>query len=142
MSNKMSNINRYLLITAGLLSLSTGIVGIFVPVLPTTPFLLLSSACFLKSSTSLYRWLIRHKFFGKFIENYMKYRAVSRKSKIASILILWCVLISSIFFVEHFFVKILLGTIGIGVTIHLLLLRSLENIKKVEGSQDSKKNLE
>lgn len=65
---------KYFLIAAGFLSLGTGIIGIFIPVLPTTPFLLLAATCFIKSSKKLYQWLIDHRVFGKYIENYIKYR--------------------------------------------------------------------
>lgn len=117
---------KYLFVVAGFLSLSTGVIGIFIPLLPTTPFLLLAAACFLKSSERLYKWLVSHRVFGKYIENYIKYRAISIKSKIISIVILWIVIFISISVIDIIMIKILLALIAIGVTWHLLSLKSLE----------------
>ena len=119
---------KYLFIAAGFLSLSMGVIGIFLPLLPTTPFLLLTAACFLKSSEKLYSWLMGHRVFGKYIENYIKYRAISVKSKIISIVILWIVMSISISAIDIILVKILLVLIAIGVTFHLLSLKSLEKV--------------
>ena len=119
-------IRKYLLILAGLTSLLLGIIGIFVPLLPTTPFLLLSAGCFLKSSKPFYNWLIRNKLFGGYIRNYLKYKAVSKKSKIFTISVLWIViLISAIFFTELVWIRIILILVAVGVTIHLLKLHTL-----------------
>jgi len=117
---------KYFLIAAGFASLSAGIAGIFLPVLPTTPFVLLAAACFLRSSQRLYRWITAHRVFGPYIENYCRYRAVSIPSKIASIALLWTVMLSTIFFaVSSYFMRILLFAIGLGVTIHLIALKTL-----------------
>ncbi len=124
-------IKKYLLIAAGVISLNLGIIGIFVPILPTTPFILLAAACFMKSSNSLYQWLTNHKYFGKYIENYIKYKAVTLKSKIISIVILWIVILISVIIVKIIWLKILLVIIAIGVTIHLLKLKIMrKDIKK------------
>ncbi|HOE08909.1 MAG TPA: YbaN family protein [Treponemataceae bacterium] len=123
---------KYLYLTAGFLTLGTGVVGIFIPVLPTTPFLLLAAACFLKSSKKLYTWLTVHKVFGKYIENYIKYKAVSRNSKIVSIAVLWAVLSISLFVSNSLHIKLFLAAVGIGVTCHLLLLKSLEKVLQKE----------
>ena len=119
---------KYLYLTAGFLTLGTGVVGIFIPVLPTTPFLLLAAACFLKSSEKLYTWLTSHKVFGKYIENYIKHKAVSRNSKIVSIAVLWAVLSVSLFVSNSLHIKLCLLIVGIGVTCHLVLLKSLEKV--------------
>jgi len=119
-------IRKYSLITAGILALSAGIIGIFLPILPTTPFLLLAAYCFLKSSESLYRWLIHHRLFGKYIENYIKYRAIPLKSKVVSIVLLWGVILTSIFVLNDLLTTIILGLVACGVSIHLLLLKTLK----------------
>lgn len=119
---------KNLLIVAGFMSLSTGVIGIFIPLLPTTPFLLLAAACFLKSSKRRYNWLIGHRVFGKYIENYIKYRAISKTSKIVSIVILWTVIIISISLIDLIPIKVLLALIAVGVTWHLLALNTLENV--------------
>lgn len=108
-----------------------GVIGIFVPLLPTTPFLLLSAACFLKSSEPLYNWLIYHRWFGSYIRNYMTHRAVSLKTKITSISFLWIMIISSAaFFTDQVWVRLLLIVIATGVTVHILKLRTMERHDK------------
>lgn len=66
---------------SGVLSLATGIVGIFVPLLPTTPFLLLAAGCFAKSSEPLHQWLLNHHYFGQFIRDWQTHGAIPRKVK-------------------------------------------------------------
>lgn len=116
---------RIAFITLGIMSLILGIVGIVLPVLPTTPFLLLSSYLFLRSSDSLYNWLINHPVLGFYIKSYIKYRAVERKSKIIAILLLWTTMGISIYLVDKAFVKVILLLIGLGVTTHILMLKTL-----------------
>ncbi len=116
---------RIAFITLGIMSLILGIVGIVLPVLPTTPFLLLSSYLFLRSSDSLYNWLINHPVLGFYIKSYIKYRAVERKSKIIAILLLWTTMGISNYLVDKSFVKVILLLIGLGVTTHILMLKTL-----------------
>jgi hypothetical protein len=117
---------RVLLVGAGFCSLGLGVAGIFLPVLPTTPFLLLSATCFLKSSNPLYRWLTGHRVFGKYIENYLKYRAITLRAKVSSIVLLWITIGSTILFaVDYLPARVLLGIIALGVTVHLLRMRTL-----------------
>ncbi|MCK4979589.1 MAG: YbaN family protein [Candidatus Delongbacteria bacterium] len=114
------------MIFAGFTSLSVGVIGIFVPLLPTTPFVLLSATCFLKSSKSLYNWITNHKLFGDYIKYYLKFRAVSLRSKIISNIFLWVViLISAIFYTKLLWIRILLITVATCVTIHLVKMKTL-----------------
>ncbi|NOR44001.1 MAG: DUF454 family protein [Candidatus Delongbacteria bacterium] len=114
------------MIFAGFTSLSIGVIGIFVPLLPTTPFVLLSATCFLKSSKSLYNWITNHKLFGDYIKYYLKFRAVSLRSKIISNIFLWVViLISAIFYTKLIWIRILLITLATCVTIHLVKMKTL-----------------
>ncbi len=126
----MNLIKKFLLITIGYVSIGLGILGIFLPLLPTTPFVLLAGYCFLKSSNRLYMWIITHKIFGKYIYNYMHHRTITLKTKITSILLLWISIITSLFFVKNLLVKILLIFVAIGVTIHLFLLKTFDLKKK------------
>lgn len=115
-----------LLFVAGIASLSAGVVGVFLPILPTTPFLLLAAACFLRSSRRLYTWITRQKILGPYIENWTRYRAITLPAKIASIAVLWAVLASTILFAfSSPFMRVLLVLVGIGVTVHLLFLKTL-----------------
>ena len=132
---------KILLLAAGNLFLALGVAGIFLPLLPTTPFLLLSAACFLRSSPGLYRRLVNHRVLGLYIRSYVLYRAVSLRGKILSIAALWAVITSTaLFFVDVLWVRILLFVIASGVTIHLVLLKTLtremrENLKVQEGPE-------
>lgn len=117
---------KVFLITVGYLALFFGVVGIFVPLLPTTPFLLLAAACFAKSSDSLYHWLTQLKLVGPHIIYYQQFRAISKTSKILSIVALWIsISFSIIFFINFLWLQILLFVIAVGVTIHILRFRTL-----------------
>ena len=111
---------KYLLIIVGCLSLGLGVIGMFLPVLPTTPFLLLSAGCFLRSSKSLYDWLLNHKYFGEYIKDFIEHRARSKKIKITIITTLWVTILVSVILVDLTWVKILLILIAIGVSVHIL----------------------
>jgi uncharacterized membrane protein YbaN (DUF454 family) len=115
------------MITGGLISLALGTIGIILPVLPTTPFLLLSSFLFVRSSRRLYLWLINHRVFGSYIYNYLTYKAVPLKTKIIAITLLWATLVFSIYLLDIIYLKILLAAIGTGVTIHITLMKTLKN---------------
>ena len=116
---------RLLLVAAGSLALSIGIVGLFLPLLPTTPLLLVAAACYLRSSSRLYNWLLRHKLFGKTIRAYLEHRAVRRRTRNAALAILWTSLAVSAWLVDVFWVCLALLAVGIGVSAHLLSLRVL-----------------
>ena len=120
------SMKKYLLIGAGSISLSIGVIGIFIPLLPTTPLLLLSSYCYLKSSDRLYEKLINHKILGAYLHHYMKHRAIDKKTKIIAITTLWISLGISILIAPLLFVKVLLALLGAGVTLHLLGLKTLQ----------------
>lgn len=123
-----STVKKYALIFTGSTSLALGVVGIFVPVLPTTPFLLLTSFCYLRSSKSLYDWVVNHRIFGSFIYNYINYGAVKRGTKIGSLFFLWITLGISMVVLPNLHLRILLFVIGVGVSIHLLTLKTLNQV--------------
>jgi uncharacterized membrane protein YbaN (DUF454 family) len=127
-------IKRVLLIIIGSISLVLGVIGILIPVLPTTPFLLLSSFCYLRSSEKLYNWLINHRVFGPYIYNYLTYKAIPKKTKIGAIIFLWCSLILSSIIISSLHIKIFLFLIGIAVSLHIITLKTLsqENLNIVE----------
>lgn len=123
---RKERILKWLLVAAGILAVGLGMLGIFVPVLPTTPFLLLAAACFVRSSPRLYAWLIHHKWFGNYIRHYREHRAVTVRAKAVALVLLWSVIgISAIFAVTAWWLRVLLGVIAVGVTLHLLRLKTL-----------------
>ena len=119
---------KILFVVFGIINLTLGIVGIFVPLLPTTPFLLLSAALFVKSSTRLYDWLLNHKLFGKYIKSYREDKSIPLKVKISAISLLWISIGFSVFFVgvEKWWLQLILIFIATGVTIHILALKTKE----------------
>jgi len=118
---------RITLITAGTLFIGLGILGIFIPVLPTTPFLLLAAACYARSSQRFYDWLLNNKWFGSYIRNYLQGKGISIKVKIPTIALLWLTIGCSVAFaVQAFYVRLILILIAIGVTIHILSVRTLK----------------
>jgi hypothetical protein len=116
---------KYFLLTIGTISVFLGILGIFLPLLPTTPFLLLASYCYLRSSKKMHHWIMNHKTFGSYIHNYVEYKAIKKRTRIVALLFLWGSLGFSIYIVPIFYVKIMLVFIGAAVTLHLCLLKTL-----------------
>lgn len=117
---------RILLVIAGTVCVGLGIVGIFVPVLPTTPFLLLAAACYARSSPTFHSWLLNNKWFGSYIRNYLERKGITLRAKIITLSLLWITIgVSVAFAVEILALKLILVIIAIGVSIHILSLRTL-----------------
>lgn len=129
----MGSIKKYVYITIGSLSLILGIAGVFIPVLPTTPFLLLASFFYLRSSERMYNWLMNHKIFGAYIYSYLTYKGIPMKTKVGTMVFLWSTLIISIILVASLHIRIFLLAVGVAVTVHLLMLKTLSNedLKKI-----------
>lgn len=109
----------------GLLSLALGVIGIFLPLLPTTPFLLLSAFCFSRSSKRLHHWLLNHSVFGKYISNYHLLKVIPLRVKVVSLPLMWgSMLYCTIFATEVVWVRIILITIAVGVSWHILSYKS------------------
>ena len=101
--------------------------GAFVPVMPTTPFLLLAAACFSRSSERLHRWLFTNRLFGNYLRRYRDGEGLPRASKIATLVLLWTSLGASALFAvpeRLWWVRALLLLVGIGVTIHVLRIKT------------------
>ncbi len=121
-----SALRKGFLVTIGIIAVGLGTVGVFVPLLPTTPFLLLSAACFIRSSDRLYDWLIHHRWFGSYIRNYREHKAITLRAKVISLTLLWSVIgYSAACVARTWWLKTLLGLVAISVTAHVLLLKTL-----------------
>jgi len=126
-SKTSSRLIRGLLITTGTFFVGLGVLGIFVPLLPTTPFFLLAAAYYVRSSKRFYNWLLNNKWFGNYIKNYQEKKGVPLKVKLSSLSLLWItILFSAVFVVDIFFVRIILILIATCVTIHILYIRTLK----------------
>ena len=125
--NKLYSTVKYLLVLLGSLSLILGVSGIFLPVLPTTPFLLLSAALYMRSSARLYNWLLSHKHLGPYIKNFREHKAIPLKVKIVSVTMVWLTLLYCAAFVAWvWWMSVLFIAIAIGVTVHILHYRTLK----------------
>ena len=115
---------KWSLVGAGFFFVALGVLGILLPLLPTTPFLLLAAACFARSSERFYRWLINNKWFGAYVRDYREGRGVPAKVKIFTVALLWAViLLSAAFAVSNLFVRVILIAVAVCVTVHILLIR-------------------
>jgi hypothetical protein len=118
---------RIILIIAGTFSVAIGIIGIFLPLLPTTPFLLLAAALYAKSSLRFYNWLLNNRLFGKYIKNYIEGKGIPLKAKILSISLLWITILYSAFnIINILFVRVILISIAIAVSIHVISIRTIK----------------
>lgn len=113
---------KIILTSLGVVSLALGIVGAFLPILPTTPFVLLAAYLFARSSPKLNDWILNHKIFGKIIYDYRVDKSISLHSKIIAISMLWISILSSAFIAlnDKLWLQVLLISIATGVTIHIL----------------------
>ena len=118
-------LRKQLLIVAGTISTAIGILGIFVPILPTTPFLLLAAACYVRSSERFYRWLINNRLFGTYIRNYIESRGMPLRTRIFTIFLLWIAIsISVCIGTQNLVVRIVLVLVAIGVTLRIIYIRA------------------
>ncbi|HRH95792.1 MAG: YbaN family protein [Pyrinomonadaceae bacterium] len=119
------DIRKAFLIFAGSVFVGLGVIGMFLPLVPTTVFLLLAAYCYSRSSERFHTWLLNNRWCGAYIKNYRDGRGMTARSKASTILILWASIGVSIWFVSgKFWVTLMLLAIAIGVTIHLLWLKT------------------
>ncbi|MEW5844776.1 MAG: YbaN family protein [Bacteroidota bacterium] len=119
------NLLRAFLVLLGIISLGLGVLGIFLPLLPTTPFMLLSAFLFIRSSGRLYRWLINHRLFGKYIHDYIERRSIPRRVKWYTLGLLWASILTSVATLNvGNVIRVMLLLIAIGVTLHVVRLRN------------------
>jgi uncharacterized membrane protein YbaN (DUF454 family) len=109
-----SSLLRGLLIVAGVTCVALGVIGIFLPLLPTTPFMLLAAACFARSSRRFHEWLLANRTFGPLIREWERHRSIPRRTKLTAIALMSMTLAASIvFFVEHAWLQALLAAFGV-----------------------------
>jgi uncharacterized protein len=119
---------RWVLIISGVVLVGIGILGMFLPLLPTTIFFILAAWCFARSSEKFHVWMHTNRLFGKYLSNYRSGSGMTLKSKIFSIVFLWAgILVSALFLTQNLYVRILLLIIAIGVTWHLMAIKTANN---------------
>ncbi len=105
---------RLLLVAAGSLCLLLALAGVFTPVLPTTPFVLLAAACFARASTRLHRWLLANRRFGPLIDEWERHRSIPRRVKAFAIgMMATSLTVSIVFFTESWWLKAALALLGV-----------------------------
>ncbi|MGE4579706.1 MAG: YbaN family protein [Desulfuromonadales bacterium] len=118
-----SRVLRLLLTAAGLVSTALAVLGIFLPLLPTVPLLLLAAACFARGSERFHHWLLDHPHLGPMIRGYLDDQGIPLRAKITAITLIWISIPVSVFFlIPLFWVKVFLIAIGLCVTVYLLRL--------------------
>ncbi|MFC2018590.1 YbaN family protein [Chloroflexota bacterium] len=116
---------RILLITAGTFFVGLGIIGILVPILPTTPFLLLAAVCYGRSSQRFYDWLLNNKWLGSYIKNYLQGRGIPLRVKVITVTLIWVTIgCSVVFLVQILAARVVLLLIATGVSIYILSRRT------------------
>lgn len=112
---------RSILLVSGFIAVALAVIGIFLPVLPTVPFLLLALACFARSSEKFYSWLINHNRLGPLVKPYLENEGLPPGVKIKAIILIWVSIgISTLFLVSILWVKVMLLLIALGVTAYIL----------------------
>ncbi len=122
--SKSLKLKKIFLIISGSFFIFLGTIGIFIPILPTTPFILLAAACYIKSSEKLYNWLTNNRIFSKYIKNYSLKKGMTKNTKLKVILLGLLAIIISSFFTYNTSEKIILYSLGIIMIIVISLTKT------------------
>jgi uncharacterized protein len=121
----MDSFKRTLLLICGTLCVVLGVLGIFLPVLPTTPFLLLAAFFYARSSKRFYHWLLTNRWCGAYIKNYREGRGIPLKQKVITITLLWLTIGLTVWFaVSLWWLRGILLGVAAGVTFHLVRVKT------------------
>jgi len=130
-SSILRKLTNRIWIAVGTILVTLGVIGIFLPLLPTTPFLLAAAACYARGSKRFYTWLLNNKWFGEYIRNYREGKGVPMRVKIISLSLLWLTIGFSAFSVVPLLIgKVILIMIAIAVSLHLILLPTLKKTEQ------------
>lgn len=108
-----------ILTAVGCLALALGVLGVFLPIMPTVPFILLAAACFSRSSPRFHQWLLAHKYMGPIVRQYEEGQGLPRRIKVRVIFFTWAGMLLSMFIVGQLWAVALLTCIGLGVSIYI-----------------------
>ena len=124
----MSNLKKILLIIIGSISLIAGSLGVILPVLPTTPFLLLSLACFVKSSDKLYRFILNNRYLGPYVKDYINGNGIPIEAKKKAITLIWITIgFSVIFVIDKIILRLMLLMIATIVSLYIWTRETADN---------------
>ena len=123
----LSPLLRWGLLLSGFIAVVLGVIGIFLPVLPTVPFLLLAAACFARSSDRFFNWLVDHAHLGPMVKPYLDGNGLRAKTKIKAIMLIWVSIAFSIYLLEgKYWIQAILILVASGVSIYLVRLPTLD----------------
>ncbi len=124
---------KALLLFVGWLSVVLGVIGIFLPIMPTTPFLLLAAACFMRTSPKFYRWLVGHPRLGKYLVYYLEGKGIPIKAKVYTIILITISISVTSYIVPVTAVKILLPLVGVLVALYIVRQPTLAQSPESKG---------
>ncbi|MDR3205779.1 MAG: YbaN family protein [Candidatus Methanoplasma sp.] len=128
-------VRNALLTAIGIAALAVGGIGVFLPILPTTPFVLLAAACFASSSPRLYAKLEGTRYFGEYLRNYRDGTGISPKARWTGVAFLWITLTASALVFRHLHLWIVLAIVGVCVTAHILTIRRTKGSVRTEPAE-------
>lgn len=120
----MRELRRLVLVSCGTLALGLGVLGMFLPLLPTTVFLLVAAYCYARSSPRLHRWLLTNRYLGGYLRSYREGRGMPLKHKIMTLLLLWGAIAFSVAVTRSLWLRLLLLAVAVGVTAYLVRIKS------------------
>ncbi len=124
----MKNARRVLFIACGTLSIVLGVIGLLLPVVPTTPFLLLAAFCYARGSRRFHHWLLTNRWCGEYIRNYIEGRGIPFRQKALTIGLLWfSIWFTAGFLVPRWWMKLILLGIAAGVTVHIARIKTYKS---------------
>jgi len=119
----MNRGTRFLFVTGGTIAVGMGVIGVLVPLLPTTPFLLLAAFLYARSSERFHKWLLGNRWIGDYLRRYYERRCMTRRHKAFTLVLLWIGIgLSAGFVVPQWWARLLLAVVAAGVTVHVLCL--------------------
>ncbi len=117
-----TDLMKLVLNIVGVLAVLLGVIGLFLPLLPTTPFLLLAAACFARGSTRMHNWLLNHRMFGSLLRNYEEGRGIPARAKVMALAMMWASLAFAMWRFDNLWLRLALLVTGVGVSIYLVRL--------------------
>ena len=126
-------LKKQLLVIAGSIAIIIGAIGVVLPGVPTTPFLLLAAMCYMRGSPRLYNALLGNRFLGNYVRNYLEGRGMTLKMKVWTLTLLWVSILLTAFATHSLVIRIILTVVLTGVTTHILVLKTAKNNEKTAG---------
>jgi uncharacterized membrane protein YbaN (DUF454 family) len=116
---------KAVLVAAGSVCLALAVLGVFLPLLPTTPFLLLASACYVRSSERLHGWLMGNRVLGPYIRNFKERRGIPLRGRIITVVLLWLPLLYSVYRLDLLWLEVLLVLMGLTWSVLILRMKAV-----------------